>query len=175
MHAKTRKFVIVLTVAAVPFAAAMVLALSSISGSPVIGVRCTCSSGPARCEVLQSRFLGLIGNTAFAIPEAEIRGARTLRPIPHPGRGSGEYAVSLMLKTDAYSDYLVFHTHFFERADAAAHRLNEYFADPRATSIELREDFSELALLLVPLLLVALAAPLWRLHSAARARADSVR
>jgi len=151
---KSRKFLIVLAVAAAPFCLAMVLLLTSVFGSPTVGVRCTRGGGPARCEVLQSRFFGLAGNSAFAIPESEIQGARTLRPLPHPGRGSGEYSVSLMLKTGAYRDYPVLHSQFFDRADAATRKLNDYFTDTGARSIELREDFSEITLFFAPLVII---------------------
>jgi hypothetical protein len=154
VDSKTRKFLIVLAVTAGPFCVGMVFVLTSVFGSPTIGVRCSRSGGPARCEVLQSSFFGLAGNSSFVIRESEIRGARTLRPLPHVGRGTGEYSASLMLKTGAYRDYPVLHSRFFARADGATRKLNDYFADTAAQSIELREDSSEIIFPLAPLAVI---------------------
>jgi hypothetical protein len=158
MDSKTRKFLTVLALAALPFCAATSLLLTSVFGTPVVAVRCTRSGGPARCEVLQSSFFGLGAYSSFAIPESEISGAETLFPRAHGGRGAGEYSASLSLKSGPYRHYPVVHSRFYERADTATRRLNAYFATPEMTSIELREDSSELALLLIaPLAVTAVA------------------
>lgn len=135
----------------------MVFLLTSVFGSPVIGVRCMRSGDSSQCEILESRFLGLIGNSSFAIPESEIGGAKTLSPLPHPGRGSGQYSVRLILKTGAYPSYPVLYTQTLERADAAARKLNAYFADPEAKAIELQEDFSGITSILLAFGVLAIA------------------
>ena len=155
---KSRKFLIVLVAAVVPFSVAMVYLLMSVFGAPAVGVRCMRAGGVARCEVLGERFLGLVGDSDLAIPESEIIGARTLAPLPHTGRGSGEYSVALMLRSGAYRNYPVWHSRFRARAEDATRKLNDYFASVTATSIELHEDSSELLLPLgIPLAAVAVA------------------
>src|SRR5579884_4251111 len=76
---RDRKFLLILLLAVVPFAALTALLLSSIFGPSDLGVRCLRAPGrEARCEVLQSRLLGLAGNSAFPMPESDIGGARAV-------------------------------------------------------------------------------------------------
>lgn len=92
MDGKSRRLLVILAASAVPFFAIMVWALTAVFGSPTVGVRCERSAGSARCAPLESRFLGLAANGGFAIPESEIAGVETGAPLPHVGRGSGEYS-----------------------------------------------------------------------------------
>jgi hypothetical protein len=157
MDSASRKFLIIVAVAAAPFFVAMVYVLTSVFGSPTIGLRCTRSGAFAQCEVLQSRFLGLVGNDGFVIPESEIDSVKTVAPVPHVGRGSGEYSVSLMLKTGAYRALPVLHSHSYARAEAARRKLNDYLANAGATSIEVQEAPYEVLFILAPLSVLAAA------------------
>jgi hypothetical protein len=171
VDSKSRKFLIAMAVAVVPFCAVVWILLITVFGKPVVGVRCTRGGGPARCELLESGFLGIGDNSSFSIPESEIQGAETLRPLPHAGRGSGQYSASLVLKSGPYRHYPVVHSQFYDRADAATRRLNDYFANAGATSIEVREDSSEYAFpLLIPLGAVAIALIAIALRRRARRR-----
>jgi hypothetical protein len=62
-----------------------------------------------------------------------------------------------MLKTGTSPDYPVLHSRFFDRADTATRKLNDYFADTGAESIELRDDLSEIIFPLAPLAVIPIA------------------
>ena len=78
---KDRKFLLALALAAVPFGVALIFLLTGVFGAPSVGVRCWRRDGDRQCAVLQSRFFGLMGNSTVLIPESDIQGAVTLRPV----------------------------------------------------------------------------------------------
>ena len=114
-------------------------------GPTDIGVSCA-RAGTAECRVLQTRLLGLVGNSSFALPESQIRGARTIAPIAHGGgHGRGAYRVALVLDPAArYPEYPVVSYDFKSDADAATAKLNAYFNDRTTPSVELRSPTSPL-------------------------------
>jgi hypothetical protein len=145
---KDQKFLTALAIGAIAFGVALVFLLTAVFGAPSIGVKCWRRDGDRQCVILQSRFFGLMGNSTVLIPESEIEGAMTLRPMHGVGsRGSGSYTVSLELKSGPYRHYPVLSGRFFEATDAATRRLNAYFADPTASSVELHEDMWRSALI----------------------------
>jgi hypothetical protein len=154
---KDQKFLTALALGAIPFGVALVFLMTAVFGSPSIGLKCWRREGDRQCAILQSRFFGLTGNSSVVIPESSIARAVTLRPVHGVGsRGSGSYTVSLELKSGPYRYYPVLSGKFFEATDASTRRLNAYFADPNARSIELHENMW--ASVLVPFIPVALIA-----------------
>jgi hypothetical protein len=150
-----------MSLAALPFAAAMLYGLTSLFGPPAIGLKCSRLEGRAQCEVQQSRFLGIAGNTVYVIPESEIGGATTLRAAGGAGRRGGGYTMVLDLRSGAYRRYPVLSGQSFDSVEASTRALNGYLADPGATSLELRESLgSALVMPLIPVVLVGLIAAL---------------
>jgi hypothetical protein len=147
----------VLAIAAIPFVVIATLLLTWIFGPSDLGLRCARSGGTGQCEVLQSRFFGLFGNSSFDIDEADIVGAETVRPQPAVGGHAGTAcAVALRLKAASYAAYPVLSYPACRQADAAARRLNMYFADHSSSSIEIRDDIGVMwALAAAPMLLIA--------------------
>ena len=132
--------------------------LTAVFGPSDNGLLCARSSGQAECQILQSRFFGLFGNTAFAIPETSIRGAKTVCSHQGVGRASFSCTVDLILKSGRYRDYPVLSYGFRGQADAATSKLNEFFGNPSAQSIDLSEDVLTpfLTFGIAPILLIAL-------------------
>jgi hypothetical protein len=152
---KDQKFLLTLGLGAIPFGVALIFLLTTVFGAPSVGVKCWRRDGDRQCAVLQSRFFGLIGNSTVLIPESDIERAVTLQPVHGVGsRGSGSYTVSLELKRGPYRHYPVLSGQFFDATDASTRRLNAYFADPSARSIELHER--TWASVLIPFIPVAL-------------------
>ena len=150
----SRKFLLILGIAVVPFCVLTAYVLTSVFGSPTVGVRCVRERGQASCAVLQSRLFGFAAESSFVIPEADIRGVEVVAPRPHPGRGGGQYSVDLLLKTGPYATYPVLSSYSSARAESAARKLNAYFADPGMASAELHEDRSEYLIPLAPLAII---------------------
>lgn len=131
--------------------------LATLPSSSDWGVRCTRSGGDAGCEVLQTRFIGVFGNSSFTIPEAAIDGART----SCFGTGQRGYSctVGLLLNSGRYRDYPVLSYPLRGTADASTHQLNAYFADRSMPEIRIMDDISlTLWIVLLPMLLVILLA-----------------
>lgn len=146
------------------FAATFLLALAAfgyllatLPSSSDWGVHCTRSGGEAGCEVLQTRFLGVLGNSSFAIAEAAIDGART----SCSGAGQRTYSctVNLRLNSGRYRDYPVLSYALQGTADASTRKLNAYFADRSMPEIRIVDDISlTLWIVALPMLLVILLA-----------------
>ena len=117
--------------------------LTSVLGPTDRGLRCV-RAPVAQCEVLQTRLFGVAGSSSFYVPQGEVRGAKTLVPLAsHVGgrSGAGAFRVALLLDPRGpYPEYSVLSYDTESSADAATLRLNEYFADPRASSIEILTD-----------------------------------
>jgi hypothetical protein len=151
---RSGKFLAVMALAALPLAALLIFGLTTVFGAPSIGVKCSRLGGPARCEVQQSAFFGIAGNSVYVIPESEIAGARAERPAGGAGRRGGGYRLLLDFKSGGYP-YPVLSDPSFDAVEADARRLNRYLADPTAAPIELRERLWLSALVpLIPLALV---------------------
>ena len=131
--------------------------LTAVFGPTDDGVRCARSPEGAQCQVLQTRFFGLIGNSSFALPESTIRGARAVcAPSRGVGRAAPSCTVNLVLDAGpqpVYPEYPVLSYSVLGQAEASATKLNDYFADKSAPSIEIRDE------ILTPLLLYG-AAPI---------------
>jgi len=154
---QTRKFLWVLILAVVPFAAAITLCLTWISGPSDVGVRCTREPGVGgRCEVLQSRLLGFAGNSSFFIPEADISGARAVCPRGVGGRGGSSCSVDLLLKSGPYRFYPVLSYPLIGQARSSAGKLNGYFTDRAQSSIVMQDEIGTTILIVggLPLLMV---------------------
>jgi hypothetical protein len=135
---RSGKVLLILALALPPFAVLMIYALTSVFGAPSIGLSCSRLEGRALCEVQQSSFFGLLGNSVQVIPESEIAGARVERPLGGGGRRGGGYRLLLDLKSRGYP-YPVLSDPSFDAVDAEARRVNAYLSDPTATAIELQE------------------------------------
>jgi len=146
---KNKRFLIMIAVAVVPFVVGLTFLLTAIFGPSDNGVLCKRSEGSAECEVRQTRFYGLVGNTSFSIPESAIRGAKGGCGTSTFGHAAPSCDVYLIL--DSGEEYLVAGYTFGGQANAAAHKLNHYFADKSARQLELKED------LLTPVLLYGVA------------------
>jgi len=158
---RTDRVPLIVSLAALPVAAAMLYGLTSIFGAPAIGLKCSRRDGRAQCEVQQSRLLGIAGNGVHVIPESDIGGATTLRPAGGAGRRAGGYTMVLDLKAGTDRRYPVLSGRSFDAVEASTRRLNGYLADPGATSIELREDLgSSLVIPMIPVVLAGLIAAL---------------
>jgi hypothetical protein len=155
---RSRKFLLILAAGAVPFAAATTLLVTSIFGPGDLGVRCTRVHGASgHCQVLQSRLLGLAGNSAFLIPESDIAGARAI--CTHRGvggRAGASCSVDLLLKSGPYRNYPILSYALSDQAAASARKLNDYFTDPARSSIELNDEIGSSLLLAAgaPLLVI---------------------
>lgn len=161
---RTRTFLIVLVISAVPFAVVTTLLLTSAFGSTDFGLRCARNSQGDECEVLQSRFLGLSDSRSFAIPQSDILGAKTL--CSSSGRSGANCTVNLLLKSGPYRVYPVLSYPLFDSADASTRKLNAYLNDATATSIEMKDDFTTIMIFAVaPLLIVLVVLALRRLWS----------
>jgi hypothetical protein len=134
---RSGRFLLILALALPPFALLMIYALTSLFGAPSIGLKCSRQGGRALCEVEQSGFLGIAGNSGYVIPESEIVRARAGRPVGGAGRGGGSRLL-LDLKSGGYP-YPVLSDPSPGVVEAQADRFNGYLADPAATAIELRE------------------------------------
>jgi len=165
---QNKRFLLILLAALIPFAALTTLLLTSIFGPSDYGVHCTRERGlEGKCEVLQSRFLGLAGNRAFPIPESEIAGARAdcaNRGVG--GRAGASCSVDLLLKSGPYRGYPVLSYPLIGQAESSARKLNDYFADPTRPSIALEDEPGKTVLVIagLPLLtiVVLLALRRWR-------------
>jgi hypothetical protein len=135
---RSGRFLVILALAAPPFAVLMIYALTSVFGAPSIGLKCSRLAGRALCEVQQSGFFGIAGNSGHVIPESEIVRARTERPVGGAGHRGGSFRLLLDLKSGGYP-YPVLSDQSFGVVQAEADRLNGYLADPTAAGIELRE------------------------------------
>ena len=129
--------------------------LTAVFGPSDNGLRCSRTSERAECEVLQTRFFGLIGNSSFAIAESEIRDVKAFCPKVG-GRGGASCNVYLVLNSG--QEYPVLSYALSVQAAASAKKLDDYFQDRSARCIEMREDLMTPVLLSggVPVLFVAL-------------------
>ena len=135
-----------------PIMAAVALVLTFLGGPSEDGLRCTRSTSEAQCQVRRTRFLGLFGNSTFTVPEADIRGAKSVCASAHVGgRGSANCVVDLITNYGANGDILVLSYTATGQADAAAKQLNDYLGNSIATSVEIKED------VLTPVLIIGLA------------------
>jgi hypothetical protein len=124
--------------------------LSAIFGPTDNGLRCSRMAERAACDVLQARFFGLAGNSRFGISESTIRGAKALCATGKVG-GRGSASCNVYLELESGQNYPVMSYALHQQADASAKRLNEYFEDKSASSIEIKED------LMTPILLSGVA------------------
>lgn len=149
---RNQKFALLLGCAMPPLLAGIVVLLSYLGGPYDDGVRCERSQTEARCIVARTRFFGLFGNSAFAIPESAIRSATSVCATGHGGgRGSASCSVYLMLDSGQFGQMLVSSYALASQADIAAARLNAYINDKSAKSIEIGQS------LLTPLFIVGVA------------------
>lgn len=151
------KLLMVLTLSADLTAIATVLLLAFLGGASEAGVRCERSGAAAGCQVRRSRFLGVAGNSAFTIPESAIEGAVSRCGAPRVGgRGGPNCGVYLVAGGASGQSYPVLSYALAGQAEAAAARLDRYFQDPTAASIEIRPDLMTPLFLFgaVPILLV---------------------
>lgn len=159
---------------------AMLIALvliALLNGPTEDGLRCARSGGaPGECQILSSRFFGLFGNSATAIPEADLGGARVSCGTSQVGRASASCNVYV---ADARGGYLalVLSYPLKPEADAAAARINSYLADKTRPDLEIRESVRSVLLLrlVAPALVVAIVLGLrgWRLRRVTRPAQDS--
>jgi hypothetical protein len=153
---------------AVPIAAMLcsALLLTAVFGPTDNGVRCSRTAEGNTCEVRQTRFFGLAGNTSFFIPESSIRSAQSLCSSSKMGGHAGT-SCNVYLSLESGQNYLVIGYGLRSRAEASANQLNRYFRDKAIRSVEIHEDLLTPVLLeaAVPLLgigLIAFAARKWR-------------
>jgi len=154
-----QKFALISCCALPPLLAGAVLLLTWLGGPSEDGVRCNRSPTEAQCTVRRTRFLGLIGNTSFSVPESAIRGAKSACGTSHVGgRGGPSCYVYLIVDSGQFPDVLVSSYVFAGEANTAAGQLNKYLNDKSAKLIEIDESTLVPALLFgaVPILLVLL-------------------
>ncbi|HET7561400.1 MAG TPA: hypothetical protein VFJ87_03345 [Rhodanobacteraceae bacterium] len=129
--------------------------LATLPSSSDWGVHCTRSGSEASCEVSQTRFLGVFGNSSFTIPETAINGAKT--SCSGTGRRSHSCTVDLLLSSGRYRDYPVLSYPLRGAADASTQKLNAYFADRSMPEIRIMDDISRtMWIVVLPMLLVIL-------------------
>lgn len=130
----------------------MIYLLTGIFGPSDFGLRCNRIGERAQCEVLQTRFLGVFGNSIFTIPESEIAGAVTIcAGNGVGGRRDSSCAVNLTLKSGQYRNYPVLSYPLREEAEASARNLNDYFTNPSAPPIEIHDEIAQTLVLLLGL------------------------
>lgn len=154
---KTAKILLVFAAIFVLIVAGFGYLLATLPSSSDWGVHCTRSGSEASCEVLQTRFLGVFGNSSFTIPEAVINGART--SCFGTGRRTYSCTVDLLLNSGRYRDYPVLSYPLRGTADASTRKLNAYFADRSTPEIRIMDDISwTMWIVVLPMLLVILLA-----------------
>lgn len=167
------------TVVAVAIGAMLMalVVLSLLNGPTEDGLRCARSGGaPGECQILRSRFFGLFGNSATAIPEADLGGAQVSCGNSQVGRASASCNVYV---ADAPGGYriLVLSYPLKPEADAAAGRINGYLADQTRPDLEIRESVRSVLLLrlVAPALVVAIVLGFrrWRLRRVTLQAQDS--
>ena len=167
---RNRKVFLIFTSALIPALAASAFLLTAVSGPTDDGLRCTRSGDSAVCQVRQTRFYGLFGNSAFTIQESAILGAKSVCSSGQVGGSrSPNCNVYLILNSGLHRSYPVLSYALADQANAAASKLNAYFADKATSSIDLKEDLlTPIALFgLVPVLVLAFVMGLrwWRLRT----------
>ncbi|MBV1707205.1 MAG: hypothetical protein KGQ37_08360 [Hyphomicrobiales bacterium] len=152
------------------FAASLVL----LSPPSDYGIRCQRTPVGA-CEILQTRFLGFIGNTSFVIPQSSIAGAQTLLPRASAGgnRAGATFGVALVLTSSApNTTYQVLSYDTRSAADSATARLNAYFNKNTEAAVSITDDLGgSIGLKFgIPALIVGFLAILrwWRFRKPAR-------
>lgn len=173
---KNRQFLLFVAVAVIPISVGSAFLLTGVFEPSDNGLRCARSFGESVCEVRQTRFFGLAGNTSFTLPESSISGAESICAAGQVGRASPDCLVYLNLTAGPYPRYPVLSYSWFEPARAAAVRLNDYFRDKSVPSIEIKEDVLTPVLLfgVAPVLLVSLILGLrWWLRARRTPQADA--
>jgi hypothetical protein len=113
--------------------------LTAIFGPSDNGLSCTRNGAESACEIRQTRFFGLIGNSSFSIPESRIRGAKSVCSSGKIG-GHSSPSCSVYLTLEDGEQYPVLSYSLISQADSAAAKLNLYLRDGSARSIEINED-----------------------------------
>lgn len=155
---RNKKFALFLGCAMPPLLAGIVILLSYLGGPYEDGVHCERSQAEARCIVGRTRFFGLFGNSAFAVPESAIHAAKSVCATGRAGaRGSASCSVYLMLDIGKVREILVSSYPMAGQADNATERLNAYFNDKSIKSIEISGTLltTWLVVGVAPVLLVA--------------------
>jgi hypothetical protein len=149
----------VIWIIAIPLLAVVAAAflLTAIFGPTDDGLRCARTPHKAECEIRQTRFFGLSGNSSFAIPESSIRSAQAFCSTTKVG-GRGAPSCNVYLSLDSGQDYPVLSYQIRSQAEASAKRLNDYLGEKSSQSIEIKEDVLTPLLLsgVVPILFVAI-------------------
>jgi len=128
----------IVTVAAVAMVAAAFL-LTAVFGPSDNGLRCARTPGLASCQVRQTRLLGISGNSSFLIPEANIREAKAACATTKVG-GRAAPSCNVYLSMVSGQEYPVLSYQLQSQAAVAAKKLNDYFEDRSARSVEIKED-----------------------------------
>lgn len=152
------KFLIIV-IGAFTLALIVAFLLTGLSGPTDDDLSCV-RAPVAECAVRRTRLFGLVGNSAFSIPESAIHGARSV--CATSGRRGG---CNVYLLADGYEQGVLVSSYALEpQADSAAQRLNEYFRNPAASSIEINESIVAPVLLsgVVPVAIVLLVLALRR-------------
>jgi hypothetical protein len=113
--------------------------LTAVFGPTDNGLVCTRDSVRSECEIRQTRFFGLIGNSSVSVPESSIRGAKA-KCGSRPVGGHASPSCSVYLTIEGAQEYPVLSYVVNTQADSAAEKLNVYFRDASARSIEIDED-----------------------------------
>lgn len=120
--------------------------LIALNGPTEDGVRCARGGpAPAACEILRSRFLGFFGNSAFPVPESDVRGARVVCGTARVGRASS--SCNVYLEVRGRGGYLVLSFRRQSQAEGGAATINAYLSNPAANLLEIRESVTGVLLL----------------------------
>jgi hypothetical protein len=136
------KAIMALVVAPLGGIAVFAALLALLSPPSDYGIRCARTS-VSTCEILQTHFLGLIGNRSFVIPQSSIAGAQTLLPRASVGgnRAGATFLVALMLTSkSSNAAYPVLSYDTRSAADSATARLNAYFNKNAEATISITDD-----------------------------------
>jgi hypothetical protein len=168
--AKDNRFLLIFLLALIPTLVAVAFLLTAIFGPSDNGLRCERLQDHSECQIRQTRFFGLYGNSAFAIQQSTIRGATSVCSTAHMGGRAGPSCiVYLILDSGPYRKYPVLSYALAGQADASAKKLNDYFNDKSAASVEVKEDILTPVLIfgLPPVMSVVLLVGLhwWRVRS----------
>jgi hypothetical protein len=146
-------------VIAVPLIAMLASAflLIAVFGPSDNGLSCTRDSVKSECEIRQTRFFGLIGNSSFSVPESNIHGAEAVCASAKVG-GRASPSCNVYLNLDSGKEYPVLSYPLSSQANSAAGELNAYFRNDSARRIEIKENVFAPVLMFggAPLLLIAL-------------------
>ncbi len=155
-QAQRRKLVGVIAIVVVAMAVS-VWAIEAAFGPTDNGMRCERTTNANSCLILRTQSAGVLGNSSFTVPEAQIHGA--MLECAKGGVGSRpSSACAVYLNLASGDRQLVSSYALRPQAEAAVKQINDYLADRSASQLVVSDSIITPILLygLLPVILVVL-------------------